>query len=56
MKAATFSREQLAASQTYAESKDLLLAVLEKEKMYTKEEAEAAMTAYRKRGTERKGK
>lgn len=56
MTATTFSREQLVTSQAYADSKDLLLAVLEEEKMYTKEEAEAAMTAYRMRGTERKGK
>ena len=56
MTAATFSREQLAASQTYAKSKDLLLAVLEEGKRYTKEEAEMALTAYRKRRTEGKGR
>ncbi len=44
-----FSGKQLAESQTYRESRDLLLAVLEKDSMYTRQEAEAAMEAYRRK-------
>ncbi len=47
MKSAVFTREQLAASQAYEDSKDLLLAVLEEGKTYTKQEAEEALRAYR---------
>ena len=46
---ARFSGKQLAESQTYRESRDLLLAVLEKDSMYTRKEAEAAMEAYRRK-------
>lgn len=53
---AKFSREQLVASQRFCKDRDLLLAVLAAEERYTREEAEEAMAAYRKRGNIRKEK
>lgn len=51
---AKYSRKQLAESRLFRENRDLLTAVLEEEKLYSKKEAEDAMEAYRKMKVKRR--
>lgn len=43
-----FTKEDILSSRTYAGNRDLLMAILDKEKTYTKSEIETAIEKYQK--------